>query len=73
MINMFSCLNDQSGTIGDGNWCTLVGMVLLNYTSCLVRWFLRKYPGNVGCSPTEKEAFEQEIGKAALHITCSHM
>lgn len=25
------------------------------------QWFLRKYPGNTGCSPTEKEAFEHSI------------
>ncbi|XP_010735840.3 SH3 domain and tetratricopeptide repeat-containing protein 2 isoform X2 [Larimichthys crocea] len=25
------------------------------------QWFLRKYPGNTGCSPTEKEAFERAI------------
>ncbi|XP_044062330.1 SH3 domain and tetratricopeptide repeat-containing protein 2 isoform X2 [Siniperca chuatsi] len=25
------------------------------------QWFLRKYPGNAGCSPTEKEAFEHSI------------
>lgn len=71
MINMFSCLNvwlsEQGSTAGGGHWCTWIGMVLLNYTSCLVRWFLRKYPSNGGCSPTEKEAFEHSIGKAILH------
>nr|XP_020485390.2 SH3 domain and tetratricopeptide repeat-containing protein 2 isoform X2 [Labrus bergylta] len=25
------------------------------------QWFLRKYPGNVGCTPTEKEPFEDSI------------
>ncbi|XP_051276509.1 SH3 domain and tetratricopeptide repeat-containing protein 2 isoform X3 [Dicentrarchus labrax] len=25
------------------------------------QWFLRKYPGNAGCSPTEKESFEHSI------------
>ncbi|KAI3351924.1 hypothetical protein L3Q82_020750 [Scortum barcoo] len=25
------------------------------------QWFLRKYPGNAGCSPTEKELFEHSI------------
>ncbi|XP_074504260.1 SH3 domain and tetratricopeptide repeat-containing protein 2 isoform X2 [Sebastes fasciatus] len=25
------------------------------------QWFLRKYPGSVGCSPTEKEQFEHSI------------
>ncbi|KAM3613018.1 uncharacterized protein V6R79_018824 [Siganus canaliculatus] len=25
------------------------------------QWFLRKYPGNTGCSPTEKEAFEHSM------------
>uniref|UniRef100_A0A8C9XGX8 SH3 domain and tetratricopeptide repeats 2 n=1 Tax=Sander lucioperca TaxID=283035 RepID=A0A8C9XGX8_SANLU len=25
------------------------------------QWFLRKYPGNVGCSPAEKEPFEHAI------------
>ncbi|XP_068181370.1 SH3 domain and tetratricopeptide repeat-containing protein 2 isoform X2 [Antennarius striatus] len=25
------------------------------------QWFLRKYPGNAGCSPTEKDAFEHSI------------
>ncbi|XP_045886985.1 SH3 domain and tetratricopeptide repeat-containing protein 2 isoform X4 [Micropterus dolomieu] len=25
------------------------------------QWFLRRYPGNAGCSPTEKEAFEHSI------------
>lgn len=25
------------------------------------QWFLRKYPGNAGCSPAEKEAFEHPI------------
>uniref|UniRef100_A0A8P4GC88 SH3 domain and tetratricopeptide repeats 2 n=1 Tax=Dicentrarchus labrax TaxID=13489 RepID=A0A8P4GC88_DICLA len=29
------------------------------------QWFLRKYPGNAGCSPTEKESFEHSIGKAS--------
>lgn len=49
---------------------TLVGIFVLNSTSCLVRWFLRKYPGNAGCSPTEKEAFEHAIGKDAVY-TCN--
>lgn len=38
-------------------------MKLVNCNSCLVRWFLRKYPGNAGCSPVEKEAFQHPIGK----------
>jgi hypothetical protein len=34
--------------------------------SCLVRWFLRKYPGMAGCSPADKEHFEYPIGEADL-------
>lgn len=52
-------------------WCWnksewfLYQMIYLSPTHafCLLRWFLRKYPCNTGCLPTEKEAFEHATGK----------
>ncbi|TKS72588.1 SH3 domain and tetratricopeptide repeat-containing protein 2 [Collichthys lucidus] len=32
------------------------------------QWFLRKYPGNTGCSPTEKEPFDRAIGSCVAVV-----
>lgn len=45
----------------------------VNSNSCLVRWFLRKYPGNTGCSPPEKEAYEHPIGKETKYTRSTRM
>lgn len=46
--------------------------VLFNLTSCLARWFLRKYPGHAGCSPRVKELFDHSIGTTILHTIDQH-
>lgn len=47
----------------------MFGIKRVNCNLCLLRWFLRKYPGNVGCSLVEKEAFQHPIGKKTKY-TC---
>lgn len=43
-----------------------VPVTLLTLLLVWFRWFLRKYPGNTGCTPSEKEQFEHPLGKDLL-------